>query len=82
MNDVAYAMFIDETSNKGGITGMTLDEGGSLADLRADTRREIVQHDDSLAAIEQRQSHVTADIAGPAGNQDRRSAHQSASYIK
>ncbi len=33
--------------------------------------REIVEHDHTLAGVEQRVDHVAADIAGAAGDQDR-----------
>ena len=45
--------------------------GAPFGDRPVEAGREIVEHDDPLAGVEQRMDHVAADIAGAAGDQDR-----------
>ena len=61
----------DELFDQRGIGYIAFDEGGPLAHLGAHASRKIVQHDDVVAAIQQRIDSVAADIAGASGNQNR-----------
>ena len=45
--------------------------GTPLGDRPVEAGRQIVEHDDALAGVDQRVDHVAADIAGAAGDQDR-----------
>src|SRR5262245_26679311 len=42
-----------------------------LVDWPMETGREVVEHHDALAGIDERMNHMASDIAGAAGNQDR-----------
>ena len=53
------------------IAGLADDERHRLGQRQSKAGREVVEHDDPLAGIDQRMHHVAADIAGAAGDQDR-----------
>jgi hypothetical protein len=48
-----------------------LAEQHALRDCPIESGREVIEHHDALAGIDERMNHVTSDIAGAAGNQDR-----------
>ena len=52
------------------VAGFALDEFGFLADEAANPGREIVEHDHSIATIEQAVGHVAADVSGAACHQN------------
>ncbi len=66
----------DQSAYQGVIAGIALDEVSIFGDGGALPRGKVVEHDDALAAIEQRMGHMAADIACTAsdenGHDDRR----------
>jgi hypothetical protein len=61
----------DQRSHARLISDVTDDERGALRDRPIETGREVVEHHDALAGIDERMNHVASDIAGAAGDQDR-----------
>ena len=53
------------------VAGRAGDEGDEARDEEAKTGGQVVEHDLRLAGIDERMHHVAADIAGPAGDQNR-----------
>jgi hypothetical protein len=53
------------------ISDVTDDEGGAIRYRPIETGREVVEHHDALAGIDERMNHVASDIAGAAGDLDR-----------
>src|SRR5215467_358219 len=64
MDDGINVVLRDQTLDKLRIAGFARYETRLLTDEAAHAGREIVEHDDAFAAVEQRVRHVTADIAG------------------
>jgi hypothetical protein len=60
----------DQRGHARSISDVTDDERGTLRDRPIETGREVVEHHDALAGIDERMDHVASDIAGAAGNQD------------
>jgi hypothetical protein len=61
----------DQRSHARLISDVTDDERGALRDRPIETGREVVEHNDALAGIDERMNHVASDIAGAAGDQER-----------
>src|SRR5262245_36078745 len=53
------------------VTDVADDERRALRYCPIETGREVVEHHDALAGIDERMNHVASDIAGAAGDQDR-----------
>jgi hypothetical protein len=47
------------------------DERRALRYCPIETSREVVEHHDALAGVDERMNHVASDIAGAAGEEDR-----------
>src|SRR5271165_4358364 len=64
-------MAADQSLYKWLIAGVADNKGHFLSDRPAISGREIIERDNILAGINQLKDHVTADVAGSAGNEDR-----------
>jgi len=53
------------------VTDVADDERRALRYCPIETARKVVEHHDALARVDERMNHVTSDIAGAAGDQDR-----------
>src|SRR5262249_15991209 len=53
------------------ISDVADDERRALRYRPIETGREVVEHHDALAGIDERMNHVASDIAGATGDQDR-----------
>ena len=71
MDNGVDSVLRDQRGHARSISDVTDDERGALRYRPIETGREVVEHHDALAGIDERMDHVASDIAGAAGNQDR-----------
>ena len=71
MDDRLDAVVADDFCNERLIAALADDQRNALRNRPVKAGREIVEHDHALAGVGKRVHHVTADVAGSAGNQDR-----------
>ena len=71
MDDGGHAMAAKRLRHQIAVAGRAGDERDLAGDQEAKSGRQIVEHDHRLAGVDQLMHHVAADIAGPAGDQDR-----------
>ncbi len=71
MNDGVDAIVADDAADQRLIAGLADDQRHILGDGPLEAGREIVEHDNRLAGVDQLIDHVAADIAGAASDQDR-----------
>ena len=58
-------MGVQEVEHERRITDVASDEGGSRRNAGRNTSGQVIENDDALAAIEQGECHMTANIPGP-----------------
>ena len=75
VNDCLDTMLTDQAGDQRLITSVADDKRGLLGYGPAKAGRQIVENDNALAGIDKLQNHVTADVAGTAGNQEPSFAH-------
>ena len=71
VNDCLDPMLTDQAGDQRLIASVADDKRGLFGHGPAKAGRQIVENDNALAGIDKLQNHVTADVAGTAGNQDR-----------
>jgi len=71
MHDRADAVFGNQARHEHRVGDIAEDELRAGIDIGAHAGRKIVEHDDCLAGIAERQHHMAADITGAARNQNR-----------
>ena len=71
MDDDVNPVFCDQRRYLRPVPAVTDDERRAPRDRPIEAGGEIVEHYHPLAGIDERMNHVAADIARPAGNQDR-----------
>ena len=71
MDDGADVVPVDGLGHQLAVAGRADHEGDAGRDQEAEAGRQVVEHGDALAGVDQRMHHVAADIAGAAGHQDR-----------
>jgi hypothetical protein len=74
MDDGVDPMLRDQRGHARMIAYIRNDKRNAFRQCPIETGREIVEHDDGLAGIDERMHHVTSDIAGAASDQDRHAA--------
>jgi hypothetical protein len=74
MDDGVDPMLRDERRHARLISAVADHQRRARRHCPVETGREIVEHHDALARIDQSMDHMAADIAGAAGNQDRHAA--------
>ena len=65
MRDRVDAMVDDDGGEEALVAKIALDEGGLRWHGPSEPGRQVVEHDDALAGVQQGQHHVSADVAGP-----------------
>src|SRR6516164_6325528 len=81
MDNSVNPMLRDQRGYAQLIADVTDDERRALRYCPIETGREVVEHHDALACIDERVNHVASDIAGPAGDQDRHAMARSNSLL-
>ena len=71
MDDGLDAVLADQTNDELLVAGIADDERHALGEQPGESGREVVEHHDALAGIDEFVHHMAADIAGSAGDQDR-----------
>ncbi len=71
MDDGVDLVLRDQSRHARLVAGPRDDKGRALRHRPVETGREIVEHHHALAGIDEGVDHVTADIAGAAGDEDR-----------
>jgi hypothetical protein len=74
MDNGVDSVLRDQRSHARLVTDIADDERCALRYCPIETARKVVKNRDALAGIDERMNHVTSDIAGAAGNQDRHAA--------
>ena len=69
MRDRVDRVLLDQTSHQAGVAAVAYDELRAFGHGPCEARRQIVEHDDCLASVQEPERHVAADIAGAAGHQ-------------
>ena len=70
MNDGVDRIAGEQPAQKRRIADIALDELGRIGHRPAEAGRQIVEHDDILARVEQFEDHMAADEAGPTRDQN------------
>jgi hypothetical protein len=70
MDDGVDFVLRDQSRHEGLVAGLPDDELHALRHRPVEAGREVVEDDDALAGIDECIDHVTADIAGAAGDKN------------
>ena len=70
MGDRVDPVLLDQPGDEIGVAGVADDEPRGVGHRPVEAGRQIVEHDDALARVQEAQRHMAADIAGPAGHQN------------
>ena len=71
MNDGGDAILLDRPGDQFAVAGRTIDERHRGREQIAESGRQIVEHDDGIAGVDQLMYHVAADVTGAARDQNR-----------
>ena len=70
MGDRVDPVLVDQPRDQLRVAEIADDQLDAFGHRPGEAGREIVEHDDLLAGVEQAEHHVAADIAGAAGHQN------------